>query len=183
VGAATAHLDAKVDVGSGEVIVIEDRTAPAKAKNFKPLKAPPYSDEAVLTDAWTRAWLLLDVDERGHVVRLKVLKHPGYDLEAIAGAGAFKRELGRAGDAAGKPIRTWVVWDIEWPSAWWLSTFVGTRASMPPIVGFPPRRLDAHVPCAGSGPLNLGSIHPVYKDCSKPDMSRAAKERWIEPGR
>jgi Carboxypeptidase regulatory-like domain len=179
IGAASAHLDAKVDAEAGEVIVVEDRTAPAKAKNHKPLKAPPYSDEAVLTDAWTRAWLLLDVDERGHVVRLKFLKHPGYDLEAIARGEAFKLEFEPARDASGKPIRTWVVWDIEWPSAWWLSTFVGTRASMPPIVGFPPRRLDSHVPCYGSGPLHLGSVHPVYKDCSKPDLTRAAVEPWV----
>ena len=50
---------------------------------------------------------------------------------------------------------------------------------MPKIVGFPPHRMDDYVPCAGSGPLNLGSVHPVYKDCSQPDLSRADKEPWL----
>jgi hypothetical protein len=175
--AATASADDRVQ--PGEVIIIEDHAVAAKPKNHKPLKAPPYSDEAVLSDAWTRAWLLLDVDARGHVVRIKFLKHPGYDLESIARDEVFKLEFEPARDATGKAVPTRIVWDIEWPSAWWLSTFVGTRSSMPPIVGFPPQRLDAHVPCAGSGPLHLGSVHPVYKDCSKPDLSRAAVEPWV----
>jgi hypothetical protein len=76
-------------------------------------------------------------------------------------------------------MRSWLVWGIEWPSAWWLSMFVGTRSAMPKIVGFPPRRQDHYVPCAGSGPLNLGSLHPTYKDCSQPDLSKAGTEPWI----
>ena len=33
-------------------------------------KAPKYSDRAILTDAWARAWLLLDVDRTGAVTRV-----------------------------------------------------------------------------------------------------------------
>jgi hypothetical protein len=165
-----------------EVIVIVDHVPPAvlpKPKNYVASKTPPYSDEAVLSDTWTKAWLVLDIDETGDVTRIKFLKHPGHDLEAIAKDEAFKLKFEPARDYAGKAIHTQVIWSIEWPSAWWLSTFVGVRSGMPPIVGFPPHRLDAHVPCAGSGPLSLGSVHPVYKDCSQPDLSRAAHEPWV----
>jgi hypothetical protein len=165
-----------------EVIVIVDHIPPPvlpKPKNYIATKTPPYSDEAVLSDAWTKAWLILDIDERGKVARIKFLKHPGHDLETIAKDEAFKLEFEPARDATGKAVRTQIVWSIEWPSAWWLSTFIGVRSTMPPIVGFPPHRMDDYVPCAGSGPLQLGSVHPVYKDCSQPDLSRASREPWV----
>jgi len=165
-----------------EVIVIVDHVPPAikpKPKNYVPTKTPPYSDEAVLTDAWERAWLLLDLDDTGAVTRIKFLKHPGHDLEPIARSEAFKLQFEPARDATGRAIRSTIIWGYEWPSAWWLSTFVGVRSAMPPIIGFPPRRMDEGVPCAGSGPLQLDSVHPVYKDCSTPDLSRADKEPWL----
>jgi hypothetical protein len=179
-------LDGKVDATSGEVIEIQERPpppVPPKAKNYKPHKAPPYSDAAVLSDAWTRAWMLLDVDETGRVVRFKFLKRPGYDLEEIAKKEVFALQFDPARDENGKAIRVWILWTIEWPSAWWLSQFVGTRAGMPPMVYYPPppHRLDWKVPCRGSGPLNLGSIHPAYKDCSKPDLSKIKVESWVVP--
>lgn len=178
---ASATLDGKLDALAGEVIVIRDKIAPPvppKAKNDKPHKAPPYSDAAVLSDAWTKAHMLLDVDEQGIVRRFKFLKRPGYDLEKIAAREVSQLVFEPARDAAGRPMRAWVVWSIEWPSAWWMAKFVGTRSGMPPIVGFPPRRLDSHVPCRGSGPMNLGSVHPTYKDCSKPDLRKASVEAW-----
>src|SRR5688572_15025246 len=85
--ADAATLDGKLDALQGEVIVIRDKIAPPvapKPKNYKPHKAPPYSDAAVLSDAWTKAHMLLDVDEQGIVRRYKFLKRPGYDLEKIA---------------------------------------------------------------------------------------------------
>lgn len=179
-----AVLDGSVDSIAGEVIVIRDKIAPPvspRPTNFEPRKAPPYSDRAILSDAWTKAWLLLDVDETGRVTRLKFLRRPGYDLEKIATKEAFRLRFDPARDREGKPMRAWVVWPIEWPSAWWLSLFVGTRSAMPPIVGFPPRRMDDYVPCRGSGPMNLGSLHPTYKDCSKPDLSKASSEPWVVP--
>jgi len=178
-----ATLDGRVDSLSGEVIVIRERLEPAvlpKVKNFSSIKAPPYSDRAVLSDAWTKAWMLLDLDEAGRVVRFKFLKRPGYDLEKIATSEVFKLAFDPARDATGKPIKSWILWSIEWPSAWWLGKFVGTRSRMPPIIGFPPRSMAAYVPCRGSGPMNLGSVHPTYKDCSKPDLSKAATELWVE---
>jgi len=180
-GAAT--LDGKLDAQFGEVIVIRDKIAPPvppKPTNFKPKKAPPYSDKAVLSDAWTKAHMLLDVDEAGVVRRYKFLQRPGYDLEKIAAREVSRLTFDPAKDRDGKPMRAWVVWTIEWPSAWWLEKLVGTRSAMPPIVGFPPRRLDSYVPCKGSGPWHMGSVHPTYKDCSKPDLRNASKEAWVD---
>jgi hypothetical protein len=178
-----ATLDGALDAVMGEVIVIRDRITPPvppKAKNYKPKAAPPYSDKAVLSDAWTKAHMLLDIDEQGRVLRYKFLQRPGYDLEKIAAREVTKLEFEPAKDASGKPMRAWVVWTIEWPSAWWLEKLVGTRSAMPPIVGFPPRRLDSYVPCKGSGPWAMGSVHPTYKDCSKPDLRKASTEKWVD---
>jgi hypothetical protein len=180
--ATTAHADdAPLDV-RGEVIVIEGKAPPAtppKATNFKKRATPPYSDRAILSDAWTRAWLLLLVDEKGNVEAVKFLRKPGWDLDDIAIAEAFKLTFDPALDDQKRPMRSQIIWDMEWPSAWWLSTFVGTRGTAVPIVGHPPRRLDWYVPCRGSGPLKLGSIKPVYKDCSKPDLTKIKTESWI----
>ena len=179
-----AVLDGKVDSTEGEIIVIRDKMkspVPPRPTNHKWKKAPPYSDRAVLSDAWTKAWLLLDIDERGKLLRIKWLKRPGYDLEAIAISEVSKLEFDPARDSSGKPIRTWLIWSIEWPSAWWLDKFVGTRSGMPPIVGFPPHRMDDYIPCKGSGPWHMGSLHKTYKDCSQPDLEVAASERWFTP--
>ena len=180
---AVADDDAATRVQPGEVIVIEDSPPPAvppKPTNYKPTKAPPYSDEAMLTDIWTKAWMLLDVNERGVVTRFKFLKKPGADLETIAASEVWKLRFDPARDGRGVPMRTQILWEIEWPSAWWLVQFVGVTTRMPPIVGFPPRSLADGVPCRGSGPLNLSSVHPTYRDGSKPDRSRVETAPWIK---
>lgn len=175
------ELDEQVDGALGEVIVVKEprrRVTPRrpavlpKPKNYSPVKAPPYSDEAILSDAWTRAWLLLDVDRTGKVRRFKFLKRPGHDLEQIAAAEAFKLRFEPGRDGKRRPVDTWVVWLIEWPSHGWLIDLIGIATRMP-------RELAGYVPCAGSGPLNLDSVHPTYRDCSKPDLSKAAGEKWI----
>lgn len=187
VAAAEVDDDAYQALGikdPGEVIVIEGHVPPAtppKPTNYIKSKAPPYSDAAILSDAWTKAWMLLEIDERGTVTRVKFLNKPGYDLEPIAVSEAFKLHFAPALDGAKKPMRSTLVWQIEWPSAYWLVTFVGVRSTMPPVVGFPPHRIDAYVPCRGSGPLNLGSVRPAYKDCSQPDMKKVETAPWIDP--
>lgn len=181
--ATAAAEDPPIRDVPGEVIVIEGKvppTTPPAPTNFVKTAAPPYSDRAILSDAWTKAWLLLEIDERGSVARIKFLNKPGYDLEEIAIAEAFKLKFSPALDGTKRAMRSTVVWEIEWPSAYWLGTFVGTRSAMPPLVGFPPRRLDAYVPCRGSGPWAMGSIRPTYKDCSKPDLSKVKTAPWIE---
>ena len=169
---------------SGEVIIIEDKAPPKvkpKPKNYSPKKAPPYSDRAILSDAWTKAWLLLEVSAEGEVTRFKFLKRPGYDLEKIAASEVFKLRFEPARDKSDRPMRTLVVWSIEWPSAGWLEKLVGTRSRMPPLIGVPPHvRLQSdYVPCAGSGPWHMDSVHKTYKDCSLPDFSKANTEAWI----
>ena len=167
-----------------ELIRIEGRVPPAvlpEPKNWTASKAPPYSDRAILSDAWTKAWLLLDIDATGTVTRFKFLKRPGYDLEAIATSEVWRLAFEPARDEHDRPMATLVVWQIEWPSARWLVLFNGTRSAMPKKgVGRRGRRQDAGVPCAGSGPWRMDSVWKGYKDCSEPDLSRAAKEAWIE---
>jgi hypothetical protein len=175
-------LDARIDAGPGEVIVIEGKLkqppVEAKPTNFEPRRAPPYSSRAVLTDVWTKAHLLLEVDARGNVRRFKWLQRPGSDLDAIARAEVMALKFTPARDAHGTAIDSLVVWSIEWPSAWWLEKMVGTRQGIPAMTGFPPKPKWHYVPCKGSGPMNLGSIHPTYRDCSEPDLTKAKTERW-----
>lgn len=177
-----ASLDGQVDI-TGEVIVIQDEKpprVPARPINYSPRRAPPYSDEALDKDAWTRAWLLLDVSPQGEVTRFKFLKRPGYDLERIAASEVFKLRFSPARDDRDRPMRVWVVWGIEWPANGWLMRFNLPRTMMPPVVGFPPHSMASGVPCRGSGPMHLGSLYPTYRDCSTPDLSLAAKQAWID---
>jgi hypothetical protein len=179
-GAATAD-DEPISVGS-EVIRVKGtapKPTPPRATNYVASKTPPYSDHAILSDAWARAWLVLEVSETGTVMRIKFLNRPGYDLDDIALSEAFKLTFTPALDPARTPMRSHVLWLIEWPSAYWLQELTGTRSRMPPMKGLPPHRLDAYVPCKGSGPLNLDSAHPVYRDCSKPNFAKFQTERWI----
>jgi hypothetical protein len=166
------RVDATLD--RGEVIEIRDLLLPepqrARPKGRRGV-APPYSDKAILQDAWTKAWLLLDIDPHGEVTRVKLLRRPGYDLDEIAVKQAFKLKFHPATDATGRPIRTLLVHPIEWPSYWWLVTHTGVTTYLPS-----PRGL----PCKGSGePLNLDRAHPVYRDCSVPDMTLADREPWL----
>jgi carboxypeptidase family protein len=173
--------DGKVDT-TGEVIVIQDLkppTHPATATNYKSRANPPYSDEAIARDAWTRAWMLLDVSSTGEVTQFKFLQRPGYDLETIAAREVFKLQFEPARDEHGQPMRIWMVWGMEWPSNGWLVAMNLPRSTRPPIVGWPPHRMSDTVPCKGSGPMHLGSIYPTYRDCSQPDLSKYPSEPWI----
>jgi hypothetical protein len=165
--------DAPRTVG-GEVIELEGAIDPPvkPQPKFNVQRTLRYSDEAVLRDAWTRAWLLLDIDERGVVRRLKFLKRPGLELEKIAQDEAFKLRFAPARDASGKPVRTLIVWDLEWPSHDWLVANTGLATWIP--------QWSAAVPCYGSGPLDFNDPHPTYRDCSRPDLSRAARVRWVD---
>ena len=181
---ALASADSRTTtITNGEVIVIRDRVTPAvkpKPKNWSREQAPPYSDRAIVSDAWTKAHLLLDIDERGVVTRFKWLKRPGFDLEPIAVAQISGLRFEPARNADGAAIKSYNTWEIEWPSAGWLVAFIGTRTRMPPLRGFPARRMDASVPCKDHGePMHLFSLYPVLRDCSKPELSRAVNEPWV----
>lgn len=137
-GTATT-LDIEVEIDSangGEVIKIVDHRLPAPAVQPKPLVdqtiSLPYSDEAKARDAWAKAWILLDIDEGGTVSRIKLMKRPGFGLDQIAIDESFKLRFEPARDAAGKPIRTYIVWQMEWPSWGWLVMGNGIASGRPP---------------------------------------------------
>jgi len=155
-----------------ETIVIHDpppKVEPKPVKHYSRI-APPYSDYAIEHDRWARAWLMLDVDASGTVRRVKFLHHPGADLDAIALRQALGMKFEPARDAQDHPVSRMVLWTIEWPSYWWLVMVEGVTTGIPSAVN--------GVPCAGSGPLHMESMHRVYRDCSGPDFSSAATEVW-----
>ena len=131
----TLDIDIDLDVDGGEVIRIDDTKRPkpkvaAQSKRDTRVSLP-YSDEAVTRDAWARAWLLLDVDETGAVIRLKLLKRPGFNLEKICIEEAFKLRFDPARDPTGKPIKTYMLYTMEWPSWGWLVQGNGTAMGRP----------------------------------------------------
>lgn len=158
----------------GETIVIEGHAPPTVQP--KPVKnyfriAPLYSDAAIESDAWGQAYVLLDIDARGTVTRLKLLKHPGHDLDLIAIDTAFRLRFSPARDASGHPIASSLIWPMEWPSYWWLIDLYGLATRIPDDL--------SNVPCRGSGPLHVGSIHPVYRDCETFPPSALETEPWV----
>lgn len=172
-GGAAAD-DAPV-VGTPEVIILTEPPPPRPAVPARPTKnwgtiAPPYSDDAIEHDTWAKAWMLLDVDRAGVVSRFKFLAYPGHDLEPLAAGQIWKLRFQPARDATGRATRTWILWSIEWPSYWWVVARAGTVTRIPPTWS---------VPCRGTGPMKLGSVHPVYRDCTEPDLAKAGTEPWI----
>lgn len=159
----------------GETIIIRESTpvkVMPKAKKPYGRIAAPYSDEAIERDIWAKAWLLLDIDESGVVTRLKLLKKPGYDLDQIAIERGFSMRFDPAEDTHGKRLRSLLITPIEWPAYWWLVKFEGLTTRIPEYI--------AQVPCEGTGPLHLGSLHPVYRDCSPPPpIEKLDESPWI----
>jgi hypothetical protein len=158
----------------GETIIIRDKAPPKvlphPRKNYHRM-APPYSDEAIDKDVWAKAWVLLDIDARGNVSRVKLLKQPGYGLDQIALDHAFKMRFDPALDANGRAMATELLWSMEWPSYWWLVN-----------MDEPPNRVPDYaqnMECAGSGPLAFGRIHKVYRDCSMADLTRLDQVPWV----
>lgn len=179
-------FDARLKLASPEVIVIEELKRPAvlpePVNRHVATAVPPYSDAAIERDAWTRAWLLLDVDETGKVTQLKFLKKPGYDLEPIAIAEGFKLAFKPARDDRNRPVRTFVLWPIEWPSMYYLTLHDGHPTRMPGQRAFGHGSAASRVPCKGSGPWKFSNriaAYRGYRDCSRPDMTKVNSEPWI----
>jgi len=197
---STNRLDFEVEIAEGEIIYIFDSkpfVVPPRLSDDEARRVPPYSDEAIERDAWTKAWLLLDIDEKGQVQRVKLVKRPGFGLDEIAVKQAMKLHFKPALDDNGKPMRTQLFWALEWPSHGWLIEHYGTAFRMPPesyavnpfVVDFDGGRVRSqaltqntftHVRCAGTGPLNLDERHPVYRDCSEPDVNKAPFLPWLD---
>jgi hypothetical protein len=162
---------AAVAVKEGEAEAIEIREALPPAVQPKALTSPTrvleYSDLAQDKNTWTRAWLMLDLSETGKVKRVKLLNKPGFDLDQIAIREAFKLKFEPALDRSKRAIPAMVLWTFEWPAYWWLLDHKRAVNRLPPEV--------EEVPCRGTGPTRAR-----YRDCSKPDISRAVTEPWID---
>lgn len=154
---------------AGEVIEIQDTLAPKVLAELssKPGVIPPYSEAAKDKDAWTKAWLMLEVDARGLVKRLKLIRRPGYDLERAATEAAWTLRFAPALDRADRPVSSIVLWGFEWPSFWWMLDHRHRIDRLPAEA--------ARVPCRGAG-----GTFKHYRDCSLPDLNRALVEPWIE---
>ncbi len=156
----------------GEVIRIRD---PQPAKPISDLRTPlPYSDDAILGDAWEKAWLLLEIDVTGTVTRLSVLVRPGHSLEPIAVREAWKLKFEPARDAGGAPMRSHLLWGIEWPSIGWLQAF-----NYPATARLPWNAVN--VPCKGSAPMKMWSPYPTLRDCRPPPpLAKLGRIQWQE---
>ena len=131
------RADGTLDPSTGEVIVIRDPPPPPVIAKAPPRRTlPPYSDYSIEHNTWTRAWMLLDIDETGRVVRFKFLKRPGADLEKIAETYIFATTFEPARDGNGRAIRSRLVWDLEWPAYGWMVSRTGVAAGIPPSISY-----------------------------------------------
>ena len=122
-------------------------------------------------EAKTLAEVVAAVLAQDCVAELIIVDDASSDEIAIDHALALK--FTPAYDGLGHPMRTMIVYPVEWPSYWWMIAMgMGTAYKMPHA------QHVLHVPCRGSGPLHLDSVHPVYRDCTAPDMSRVEQELW-----
>ncbi|HEU0032472.1 MAG TPA: carboxypeptidase-like regulatory domain-containing protein [Kofleriaceae bacterium] len=153
-----------------EVVEIHEALPPAVLPKPKsnPATIPEYSDAAIDRDAWTRAWLMLDISETGKVTRVKLVRQPGYELDAIAVREAFKLEFEPARDRANRPTRALMLWTFEWPSYWWL---MRQHAGM--------KRLPAAVAGVDCRESETKRAHDVRRDCSHPDMTKVISRPWL----
>ena len=153
--------------GAAEVVEIHEALPPLKAALPKRDYAviPPYTDSAMDHDVWTRAWLMLDISERGDVTHVKLPNSPGYDLDAGAIREAFALKFEPARDRSNQPTRSMLVWTFEWPSYWWMLEKKADIRRLPPDV--------ITVRCRGKGPTR-----PRDRDCSEPDLAGAIARPW-----
>lgn len=127
---------------------------------------PEYSDEARDADVWARAWLLLDIDSRGVVTRMKLLHAPGYGLDRIATLAAGNLKFDPALSPSGKPVPALVLWTYEWPSYYWLIERKLSPQALPEEA--------TYVQCAKE-PSNRSRL----RDCTKADISKEHELPWI----
>ena len=154
--------------GDAEAIAIHEALPPAVLP--KPKTAidyvPDYSDTAEDKNTWTRAWLLLYVDDTGKVAHLKLLDKPGLDLDKIAIREGFDVRFEPARDRAGNKIAAMVLWTFEWPAFYWMIDHKRSIHRLPPEVG--------GVQCRNTAPAK------ALRDCSKPSIANAVSQPWID---
>jgi hypothetical protein len=167
-GTVLVYVDGPLTIAGGtatsrkqkddEVIHVSEVIPPAvAAEPLSDTLLTDYTAEAIEHDVWARAWLLLDVDAKGMVRRVKLLDRPGYGLDAIAITESYKLRFSPARDAADRPVSSLMIWYFEWPSYSWLK---GTRERNVP-------------PCPGGGPSS------VYRNCGTPTLTNVLKKPWL----
>ena len=165
IGARTAT---PTKIGDEEVIEVREAVPPAVMPKARATAVvPPYSEAAIDHNVWGRTWLLLDVDARGAVTRIKSLVPAGHDLDRNAWREAFALDFEPARDRAGRPTRALMLWSYEWPSYWWMTEHTYPLSRLPSTI--------AKVPCRGTGPSS-----GFYRDCRQADMARVFTAPWIE---
>jgi hypothetical protein len=174
VGRSDVHISGQTaatsEHGDEEVIAIRETLPPAVAARpvSTAVTIPDYTDAAIDRDVWTRAWLLLDIDDTGAVRRLKFLKRAGYGLDTIALREGFRLHFEPARDRAARPMESLMLYSFEWPSHAWLVGHGESAYRMPADV--------IEMPCQ-----KPGETHADYRDCSKPDPRLSLYESWIVP--
>jgi hypothetical protein len=96
--------------------VDDSEAVPARVVRSTVKARLPYSDEAIDGNYWATGWVLLEVDERGEVTGFRFLHRPGHGLDAIAEKYVFELRFEPARDARGRPIKSRVLWKLEWPA-------------------------------------------------------------------
>ena len=162
------QLSSTVREGEYEAIAIRETLPPVVAPKAKiPLDTLlEYSDLAQDKNRWTRAWLLLDIDEAGKVRRVKLLNKPGLDLDAIAVREAFAIPFEPARDRTNSPVAALVVWTWEWPAYLWMIANRKNPKRLPPAI--------SRMACIDSGPVR------AMRDCSKPALAAGVTLPWID---
>jgi len=174
VDGGVVRLDLRVNAQRIETIVVREKLPPPPKVEATPTEryerlTLPYSSEAIDTDAWKVAWLLLAIDDMGAVTGVTFLHRPGIGLDEIASEQAFKLRFHPARDDEGRAVASHVLWKMEWLPYWPGRVNVGYSKT-------------GDIPCANSGrPLDLGAFYPSYRDCSEPDWGKLATEREIKP--
>jgi hypothetical protein len=156
---------------AAETIEMHETILPAQPPTLhRRPRLPTYSDAAIDHDRWIRAWLLLDVDESGVVTRVKLVDRPGYDLDAAAVLAAFELDLEPARDRANRPVRTQLLWPIDWPAFSWMAEHGdGMMTRMPDAA--------STLPCKGT------TIRPeVERSCAPATVANMLSAPWIARG-
>lgn len=174
----------------GEIIEVVELPKPLQYPKLQgdPLAIPTYSDEAVETDVWVKAWVLLDVDDRGIPQRVKFLVRPGHGLDVIAVKHAFNLRFTPARNPHGVPVQSYIVWALEWPSHSWMQNGEHPMGRLPDFglssVQTSQGLLAGSYPPCGKGgpggPMSFGFALNGQRDCTVPDMAHGdASEPWI----
>jgi hypothetical protein len=141
-----------------EDITIHEHVAPAQPAEVEKRSVKrilPYSEEAIDSDAWAVGWVLLDVDTDGRVESFRFLRRPGHGLDDIATGEVFALRFRPARDAQGRPVRSQLLWKLEWPSFYWAREIPRNRAHIgaltPPDVALGIEVAKAAAAASGSG--------------------------------